>query len=607
MQSLNRGSNEGALKAYLAILKQEPKDRRIRQKVGELYLKLGKTKDAEVQFREVTDALIKEGAFRAAVALLKQLVTLRQDDVKLQIDLADCYVNSGYPNDARQHFDAAMRLYQTQGKPREAAAVARRLSDLSPGEPVLRLKMGELLEAAGDGDQAATVYLEVIEEYRRRGRPDEVGRVAELALKLRPDDLGILIDAAAARLEAKDDKKALAHLNAAYALAPRDLKVLELLSRAFEGLGQLDRALPVLHELSRLAESRGDLPVEADALRRAAMLSPDDVELRQRLAGVEERVSRLERRLTSLILGQPANEGELRASVRCEVYARYGMLERAETAIRQGLEVDQNSLCLLAALSELLVQFDRKEVALRLMERIVPRAEAEGDAVRERMAVLKGERLKHEEDQLEEIDDPISATTADTVGSAVDDEARGDRLADAGDIAGAITSYRAAMAADPLNEEVMGKIAALRTRLRAVAPPIDEPPTEGTFAEVSPDELAGANLDEARSLVAVGMFTEALPHVEGHPSLEAKVIQAMALKGMGDAGRALDILREATNEAADTDPGYADALFELSGLYTTGGKARSAMRLLEELQSIEPEYRRGEVEARVRGLQRLIK
>jgi hypothetical protein len=48
-------------------------------------------------------------------------------------------------------------------------------------------------------------------------------------------------------------------------------------------------------------------------------------------------------------------------------------------------------------------------------------------------------------------------------------------------------------------------------------------------------------------------------------------------------------------------------LFELSALYTATGKLRAAVRLLEELRDLDPSYRAGEVEARMRGLQKLLK
>jgi tetratricopeptide (TPR) repeat protein len=95
--------------------------------------------------------------------------------------------------------------------------------------------------------------------------------------------------------------------------------------------------------------------------------------------------------------------------------------------------------------------------------------------------------------------------------------------------------------------------------------------------------------------------------LEGLATLEAHVLRAQAIRGLGDVGRALDGLREAVNDAAEADPAYPDALFELCALYTATGKHRAAVRLLEELRDLDPGYRAAEVEARMRGLQKLLK
>ena len=611
LRQLNLGSHEGALKAYSQILKLDPRDRRIRQKVGELYLKLGRVVDAEKQLREVAEGLVKENSHRAAVSVLKQLVGLRPDDPGLQAELGECYLASGYANDARANFDAAMRQWITQGRALDAAKVARKLVDLSPGEPALRLKVAELLEAGGDPNGAATVYQEVADSYRRRGRPDEVGRIAELALKLRPDDLGLLLDAAGARVEAGEHKKALVHLQLAFSQAPREPKTLDLLSRALEGVNQPEKALKVLSELARVAADREDVQLEAEALRRAARLNPNDADVNARLAAAEERVSRMERRLTQLTFAQPTTEPELIAQVKAEVYLRYGFVDRADAVLRQALERSPDSVPLLAAIAETEVARGRVPEGLRWMERVLPQAGADQAGVLDRIAVLGGKTSG-----------PQAAPAAQAPTAVETAETRGDRLADAGDLAGAMLAWREALAEDPLNDGVLAKIAALRERTRAAAaPPKPEPVEEpdpfadfapledGTFEEIDPLDVApmGGDLDEARSLAAVGLWADVLPLVERETTLEAAVLRSQATRGLGDTPRALDILREALNDAAESDPAYCDALFEASSLYTATGKHRAAIRLLEELRELDADYRVGEVDARMRGLQRLLK
>ncbi|HND34340.1 MAG TPA: tetratricopeptide repeat protein, partial [Myxococcota bacterium] len=134
----------------------------------------------------------------------------------------------------------------------------------------------------------------------------------------------------------------------------------------------------------------------------------------------------------------------------------------------------------------------------------------------------------------------------------------------------------------------------------------------GTLAEIEPEALdePGASeadiLEEARSLVAVGMFQQGLDLAKPLASLGARVVEAQALRGLGRVPEAVEAMREASNEASEDDPAYAEALFELSGLYTATGKHKSALRLLEELADLFPDFRPQDVTARTKGLQKLL-
>lgn len=645
---INRGNLEGALKAFLNMLRLDPKDRRVRQRVGELQLKLGRPVEAEKMLREVAESLVREGQGRAAVAIYKQILSFKADDPTLHHDLADCYAASGYPNDARQHFDTAARMYATASKPIDAARAVRRIVDLAPTELVLKLKIAEYLEAGHDNASAIATLREVIEDYRRRGRPDEVGRIAEVALKLAPDDAGLMVDAGAARLEAGDQARALSFLQGANLVRPDDLRTLQLLSRAHEEADHTDDALESLRALARVSGAAGDVAGELDALRRAARLSPSDSELRNRLIGVERQMNRQQRRLTQLQLAQATTEDELRTQVRAEVFARYGAFDRAIAVLRNA----PDTLPLLATHAEVLALSGDVDAAVRMIDAIAPRAGKERDAVFDRIAVLRG---------LPEAEDPGDAETP-PAGTPVPEIrppsplARADALAEAGDIPGALAAYRQALELAPANELILSRIAALRNNARAGATPTQppepapvaldpeptlEPVTEieddddgadpfaaldgGALTEISPDDLGDSAepdpfadadiapitdtnvLDEARSLLAIGLNDDALALLRGDTRLEARVLTAQALRARGDAVGALDALRDATNEASESDEGYPEALFELSGLYSATGKHRSAVRLLEELADIAPAFRPKDVQARIAGLSRLLK
>jgi thioredoxin-like negative regulator of GroEL len=132
-------------------------------------------------------------------------------------------------------------------------------------------------------------------------------------------------------------------------------------------------------------------------------------------------------------------------------------------------------------------------------------------------------------------------------------------------------------------------------------------PAEGTFAEIEPeivdDDPSDVGLSDARQLLAQGRSRDALALVQSLPGLTARVVEAQALRALGELNAALDVLRQATNSAAEDDPAYPEALFDLATIYLATGKQRSAMRLLEEVRDLAPAFRPGDIAATLDELQ----
>ena len=71
MLLLQKDKKEEAVDIYLKILKLTKGDIRVRQKLADLYLALGRKPEAIRQFRDVAAGQMKEGQHRAAVVVLK--------------------------------------------------------------------------------------------------------------------------------------------------------------------------------------------------------------------------------------------------------------------------------------------------------------------------------------------------------------------------------------------------------------------------------------------------------------------------------------------------------------------------------------------------------
>ena len=100
MQYQAKGKDDEALKQYLKILKLDPNSRRIRKTVGDIYLKLGDTRSAERRYLEVVESMRKDGQYRMAIPLYKELCKMRPKDPDMYVELGDCYIRANFSNDA---------------------------------------------------------------------------------------------------------------------------------------------------------------------------------------------------------------------------------------------------------------------------------------------------------------------------------------------------------------------------------------------------------------------------------------------------------------------------------------------------------------------------
>jgi hypothetical protein len=125
---------------------------------------------------------------------------------------------------------------------------------------------------------------------------------------------------------------------------------------------------------------------------------------------------------------------------------------------------------------------------------------------------------------------------------------------------------------------------------------------EGTIAEIDPGLVTPGEeggIDEARSLVSLGLYAEAqeiLVEVEG---LAASALLARCRREGGDLAGAFSGLKRSLGDADDEGAGMDEALFEAADLASRVGKHRAALRYLGELSDIAPDFRTEEVEENI--------
>ena len=77
MKLLQKGYTERAIEKYVALMKIYPRDRRLRQKVAELYHGIGRLKEAENHYRNIARSMTKAGHHRQSVTIYEKLIKIK--------------------------------------------------------------------------------------------------------------------------------------------------------------------------------------------------------------------------------------------------------------------------------------------------------------------------------------------------------------------------------------------------------------------------------------------------------------------------------------------------------------------------------------------------
>ena len=631
LSALGKGDIDKAANLYAALLRHDPRDRRVRQKLSDLYLRIGRTEDAERHLRELAKLYTADGNNRATIAVYKKLLPLAPSDYGLLGLIGEAFLIAGFTNEAIDHFRQAINGFEHRD-PAAAASICTRLISLTPSDTPLRIKTAELLAAGGKKDESFEVYREIISELRRRGRVDEVGRLALAALKLGKTADDLLQDAAYACLTVDDPEGALRHLQVAYQSNSQDPRTLDLLARSFEAGDEPQKARPILIALSGVLVKERRYSDRVPVLERALAVSEGDQRLESDLMMAKQAEKLAQFRLTMLSEAAPANDAQVRAAVRMSVLSRYGFGERALGELCELEQEIANSPAIQAHEAEARVELGQVEEALELAGMIAASLSEQGqDQVAQRIAVLTGGDLskwlgavvvdaEDEEGTLGE-DEDSGGVDVDLLDAAfgVDDLVDDDLVDD--DIMDSSSELAVPASAEPSSVEPSDMESLLGAEDDGW---IDDSGAESGLGdlfnadgelEVDPDEFSddqaplrsdSALFDEAESLLLLGMADEALSLISDLGGLRSATMAARCMKELGDLSGAVSKLSDAIDSGGEDDEGMADALFLVADLIGRTKKHRAALRYLRELQDLHPNYKPSDVERRIAALKMVL-
>ena len=276
----DKGQIDKAIKEYLKIVREDPKDVRVWLKIGDLYAKKSAKNEATETYLRVAKFYSEQGFYLKAVAVYKQILKLDPRLVEVNLKLAELYRQLGLLSDAMQHFEMVAAYFHREGKTREALATIRQLVDLDPENVATRIKLAELYSKEGMVDDAVTEFGQACDYLRKHNRLDDFIKVAERLLWHKPDNVPLNRELADLYLRRADPRRALQKLQTCFKSDPRDVDTLGLLAQAFQALDQKGKTVSVLKEMARVLVEVGKRREAEEVHRRILTFAPSDPDSR---------------------------------------------------------------------------------------------------------------------------------------------------------------------------------------------------------------------------------------------------------------------------------------------------------------------------------------
>ncbi|CAN5139403.1 hypothetical protein BH11MYX1_BH11MYX1_03910 [soil metagenome] len=275
---VDKGQIDKAVKEYLRIVSEDPKDVRVWLKIGDLFAKKGAKQEATDTYLKVARFYDEQGFFLKAVAVYKQILKLDPRLVDVILKLAELYRRLGLMSDAMQHYESVAAHFHREGNTKEALDTVKKLVDLDPENIATRIKLAELYSKESLLDEAAIQFTHACEQLRRQGRQDDFVKVAERLLWHKPDNHTLNRELAGLYLRRNDPRRALQKLQACFKADPRDVETLGLLAIAFSALDQKSKTVSVLKELARIHLENKSRDKAGEVYRKILELVPGDAD-----------------------------------------------------------------------------------------------------------------------------------------------------------------------------------------------------------------------------------------------------------------------------------------------------------------------------------------
>jgi len=276
-------------------------------KLAELYTQQGLFNDARAQYLQVAEDFMKVGDLEQAVRLFQKILEMDAENVPMRVKLAEVYVKLGKKKEAWEIFSAVAESLRSRGSLAAAEDILKRMLTLDPGNSYVLLLRGkaalesddpkhaiEYLEGASDLDSHPEGLRDLLKAYLQIGTVTEAVPISEKLLTVHNDAEGVFLLAEgcarlgqyhqaldvytrhADRLLATDSTKLLGSLHTMIAHVRDDSGALDALMQLLNKAGESTHINEVTELLAHASVKDGNLSRARDLYQMLATTEPQN-------------------------------------------------------------------------------------------------------------------------------------------------------------------------------------------------------------------------------------------------------------------------------------------------------------------------------------------
>ncbi|HEX9111850.1 MAG TPA: tetratricopeptide repeat protein, partial [Terriglobales bacterium] len=276
-------------------------------KLAELYTQQGLFNDARAQYLQVAEDFMKGGDFAQAVRLFQKVLEMDPENVSMRVKLAEVYIKLGKKKEAWEIFSAVAESLRARGSLAAAEDILQRMLALEPGNSYVLLLRGhaaiesdnpknaiKFLEKAPDLDSHPEGLRDLLKAYLQIGDVVQATPLAEKLLSVHNDPEGLFLLAEgsarvgryhealdtytqhADRLLAANSTKLLASLHAMIGHVRDDSGALDTLLQLLNKAGESTHVAEVTELLAHASVKNGNYARARDLYQALAATEPQN-------------------------------------------------------------------------------------------------------------------------------------------------------------------------------------------------------------------------------------------------------------------------------------------------------------------------------------------